>query len=136
VRQTFSDGIERERDSAINELARALGFQRTSSRVREELDNTIRTAVRRGILENQGTALRLFARSIEQYDRDFLKDQFLASLIGRQWTERDDAIRGFARWMGFRLTGPSIDENGRSLINGLIREGRLESEGSMIRRVG
>ena len=73
-------------------------------------------------------------RSIEQYEREFLKDQFLASLGGPQWTERDEAIRGLARWLGFRRTGPSIDETARSLINGLIRQGRLESDGALIRR--
>jgi len=76
----------------------------------------------------------LFARTIEQYDRDFLKKQFLASLLGQQWIEREDAVRAFARWMGFRRTGPAIEDMARSLINGLLRESRLESGGSQIRR--
>jgi hypothetical protein len=92
--------------------------------------------VRRGILENNGSGLCIHARSLEEYDRAFLKDQFLASLQGKAWTERDDAVQGFARWMGFRRTGPTIADTARSLINGLIREERLESEGSRIRRCG
>ncbi len=48
--------------------------------------------------------------------------------------KREDAIRAFARWMDFRRTGPSIDEVSRSLINGLIKGGRLESDGPSIRR--
>ena len=39
--------------------------------------------------------LRIHARSLEEYDRAFLKDQFLASLQGKAWTERDDAVQGF-----------------------------------------
>ena len=55
---------------------------------------------------------------------------------GWGWTERDDSIRMFARWLGYRRTGPWIDEAARSLINGLIRQDRLESDGSRIRRIG
>lgn len=134
VRKIFNDGVARERDVAISSLARELGYQRTGSRIAEELDNVLITAVRRGILDNNGGTLKLLANSIEQYDRDFLKDQFLSSLGGRQWIERDDAIRGFARWLGFLRTGPIIDETARSLINGLIRGDRLESDGTRIRR--
>ncbi|MEO8614184.1 MAG: hypothetical protein ABI600_03505 [Luteolibacter sp.] len=44
-------------------------------------------------------------------------------------------IRTFARWLGFRRTGSVIDETARSLIKGLLREGRLEKDGDCIRRV-
>ena len=134
IRQLCTDGTVRERDPAIAELSRELGFMRTGSRIFETLDNAIRTAVRRGVVENSGSGLRIQSRSIEDYDRGFLKDQFLASLQGKSWTDREVAIRGFARWMGFKRTGPAIDETSRSLINGLIRDGRLESEGGDIRR--
>jgi hypothetical protein len=135
VRQTFADGAERDRKSAIVELARTLGYQ-LGTRIDEELDNTLRTAVRRGILEGGNGMLKLAVGSIEHYDRVHLKDQFLASLSGHRWVDRDDAIRAFARWRGFRRTGSSIDDTARSLINGLIREGRIESDGGMIRRSG
>jgi hypothetical protein len=134
IRQLFGDGQEREREMAIDALARELGYQRTGARIHEELDNALRTAVRRGILASDRGNVCLFARVIEQYDRDFLKEQFLASLLGRQWIEREDAVRGFARWMGFRRAGPAIEDTARSLINGLLREDRLESDGSQIRR--
>jgi len=134
VRQLFTEGGLSNRDEAIRELARQLGFGRAGSRIQEILDNAIRTGVRRGIVENSGDGLRINARSIEDYDRDFLKEQFMASLQGKAWTDREDAIRAFGRWMGFKRTGSAIDETGRSLINGLIRVGRLEAEGSMVRR--
>ncbi len=134
VRQLFMDGGVREREAAISELARELGYQRTGPRIHEVLDDTIRTAVRRSIIENTGGNLKIAAKSIEHYEREFLKDQFLASLGGSAWTEREEAIRAFARWMGFRRTGPSIDETARSLINGLIRSARIESEGTQIRK--
>jgi hypothetical protein len=119
VRQLFTDGSVRDRDTAIGDLAGQVGFARVGSRIRESLDNVVRTAVRRGILENNGSGLRLQARS---HDRALLKDQFLASLRGNSWTERDDAIREFSRWLGFRRTGSAIDETTRSVINVLLRE--------------
>lgn len=136
IRLLFADGHERERETAIEALARELGYQRTGGQIHDELDNALRTAARRGIVTSEHGTVCLFVRTIEQYDREFLKEQFLASLLGRQWIEREDAIRAFARWMGFRRTGPAIEDSARSLINGLLREDRLESDGSQIRRSG
>lgn len=117
----------------LRALARALGYQRLGARVRETLSDDLLTAVRRGILKNDRGELSLEARSIGDYHRDFLKTQFLASL-GRIWTSRDDATRAFARWLGFARTGSAIADTVRSLINGLLREGRLERDADQIRR--
>jgi hypothetical protein len=134
IRQLFNGGA-RSREEIITELARLAGYSRTSARIRDDMDSTIRTAVRRGILQTSGEGLSIRAHTIAEFDKDFLKDQFLASMRGRGWTDRDDSIRMFARWLGYRRTGPWIDEAARSLINGLIRQGRLESDGSRIRRI-
>jgi hypothetical protein len=130
------DGGTRNREDLITELARQAGYDRTGSRVREEMASVIRTAVRRGILESNGEDVSIATRTISDYEREFLKGQFLASMQGRGWTERSESIRMFARWLGFRRTGPYIEEAARSLINGLIREDRLESDGSELRRRG
>jgi AIPR protein len=135
LRQLF-DGGKRNRDDLITELARQAGYDRTGSRVREEMANVIRTAVRRGILESNGEEVSIATHNISDYEKEFLKGQFLASMQGRGWTERSESIRMFARWLGFRRTGPYIEEAARSAINGLIREDRLESNGSEIRRRG
>jgi hypothetical protein len=127
IRQVFSEGPPRERDAAIRDVARALGYRRTGARIHEILHTDLMTAVRRCILENDHGTLRLCARSITDYDRDFLKQQFLAA-IGRTWIERETAIRDFCRWLGFARTGPVIEDTARSLINGLLREGRLEAD--------
>lgn len=138
IRQLFSGSQTYERDAAIKSLATALGHQRVGTNIREELDNALRTAVRRGILTNESGELQLHYRTMEQYeavDRNGLKDQFVAS-IGRAWIEREEAAIAFARWLGFRRTGPKIEEIAASLINGLIREGRLEKNQNQIRRAG
>lgn len=134
IRQMFSDGPPRGRSAAIRDVARELGYRRTGPRIQEILHTDLMTAVRRCILANQNGTLRLRTRSIADYDRDFLKQQFLAA-IGRTWIDRETAIRDFCRWLGFARTGPVIQDATRSLINGLLREQRLESDGAqMVRR--
>jgi hypothetical protein len=118
----------------LRHVAQALGYQRLGSNVREILNTDFLTAVRRGILVNESGILSLGAGDLRDYGRDSLKRDFL-SAIGRTWTEREDATRLFARWLGYARTGPIIEDTARSLINGLIREGRLEAESGRIRRV-
>jgi hypothetical protein len=137
IRQLFADGALRGRDAAIVELSRTLGYQRTGKNVRETIDNALRTSVRRGILSSKSDGLQLAYRTIEEYEADArqeLKKQFVSSLAGTTWVERGDAVVAFARWLGFRRAGPKIAEVAASLINGLLREGRLEAQGDEIRR--
>lgn len=124
------------RDELIREVATQYGYHRLGKNIAPLLDNHVRTAVRRGIAEVSDGGVQLVAKSIEDYDRTFLKDQFLAALaaVSQGFVYRDEAIRSFSRWMGYRRLGPVIRETSRSLINGLIREDRLEVSGDEIRR--
>ena len=133
VRKIFSDGVTRDREIAIRDLARELGYERTGSRIRGVLGTDLQTAVRRGILASDTEGYRLTFRTLAGCERGVLKDAFVAA-IGRAWIERDNAIRQFARWLGFARVGSIVDEMARSLINGLIREARLEADGGAIRR--
>jgi hypothetical protein len=133
IRQMFSEGLELSRELAFKKIAKELGYDRVGSKIEEILDSDIRTAVKRGILENERGTLKMLCKTIEGYEREFLKDQFLAS-IGRPWVEREEAVRAFTRFMGFRRAGEKIQDTVRSLINGLLREDRLESDGHLIRR--
>jgi len=129
VREWFEKNGPSDREEAAKGLIYSLGYGRAGSRLMEQADNVLRTAVRRGVLRNDGGTLSLLERSIEGYDREFLKTQFLAA-VGQTWISRDKAIMDFARWLGFKRTGSVIEETARSLINGLLREGRLESDAS------
>lgn len=137
LRQVLEGGAK-SRDQLVTLLARMSGFERTSARAKDEMANVIRTGIRRRILKADGEMISIGAKTIADYetDREFLKDQFLASMQGRSWIERTEVTRSFARWLGYRRTGPYIEESAKSLINVLIREGRLEGEGSEIRRRG
>lgn len=135
IRKVFSTGGARDRETALREVNAALGNQRLGANLRTTLDDALRAAVRRGILDNSNGTLRLLARSLEDYDRAFLKTQFLAAL-GRGWVEREEAICRWVRWMGYGRTTDGMFNVGRSLINGLVREGELEVEGrERVRRV-
>ena len=116
------------------QIAKVFGYQRLGPSIREELDAALVLAVRRGILHNDAGYHVILARDIHAYDRDSLKEHFLAA-IGRTWTAREDAVRAFARRLGFVRTGAVIDQTARSLIMGLLREYRLESVGDNIRRI-
>ena len=134
IRKVFGDGVERSRDMALRDIAYALRYQRLGPRIREALSADFMAALRRGIVVNAGGKYRLGFRSFADCPRDVLKDAF-ESAIGRAWIVREDAIRAFARWAGFGRVGDVIDQTARSLINGLIREGRVETDGpELIRR--
>lgn len=134
-RQVFSDGDERDRDTAIRDVARELGYARTGSRIRDALDGRMRAAVRRGIIYRNGDGYGIDCRSINEYTRDDLV-QYLVSAIGSAWIERDEAIITAARYLGFRRTGRNIQAAFKSAINAAIRRGLIERDGAhRIRKV-
>jgi hypothetical protein len=122
------------REELSTRLLEALGYSASESNGHEDVENIIRACIRRCILEEGGGGYALVGRTVADYSRDDLKDQFLASLNGSGWMERNECIPRFARWLGFRRTGPNIEDAARSAINGLIRSERLEKMGSQIRR--
>src|SRR5439155_3327188 len=106
-----------------------LGYRRVGAHIEEVLDNDIRTAVRRGILDNQlGDGLSLASRTIDGYAREHLSEMLLAGM-GTAWWEREELIRQSARWLGFQRTGTAITEAFKSVINSAIRREVLESDG-------
>ena len=129
VREVFASGGPRPRDEAIREVAAALGYRRTGRRI----DNALRTAVRRGILENTAEGLRLLCRTITDYDRGFLVEQLLAGMTN-VWWEQDDLIHSTARWLGFRRTGPVIRDTLNSAIALALRRSLLERDGPRLRK--
>jgi hypothetical protein len=135
VRKVFGSGGPRDREQALRDVSQALGYARLGSSIRKTLETDLLTAVKRGILENERGQLRLLARSLADYDRNFLKQQFLAAM-GRGWVEREEAIYRWVRWLGYGRTTEGMFDIGRSLINGLVRTGELEVEGRVrVRRV-
>lgn len=125
-RQVFSDGAERDRDDALRDVARELGYARTGPRIHETLDGQMRAAVRRGIIYRENGRYTI-------YERDDLIDYLLAAM-GPVWRERDEAVTAAARHLGFRRTGRNIREAFKSAINAAIRRGLIERDGAKLIR--
>jgi len=134
IRGLFSERTEIEREEAIRLLAAELGFRRLGENIRETLTSALKTAVRRGVLFNESGIYMLSCVRIEDFAREHLTELFLAAM-GRGWCEREEAIRAAARYLGFRRTGKTIQETFKSIINGGLRKGLLEKDGTLIRRV-
>jgi hypothetical protein len=134
IRELFSDRQPRTRDQTLCDLAAKLGYQRLGRKIAGILDDDLRTAVRRGILNNTAGQLTLLTPTITDYTRDHLIDMLL-SAIGPGWIDREDALRTTARHLGFRRTGSTITTTLKSAINGAIRRGLMEYEGPRVRKV-
>lgn len=128
----FSSG-PRDRETAIRDIAAALGYRRTGSRIAEILGNDLQTAVRRGILDRSRGEYSLLCRDISAYSRDHLVSMLLAAM-GAAWQTRADATTAAARYLGYRRTGRKIAAAFKSAINAALRRGFLERDGSLLIR--
>lgn len=135
IRDVLSDGPMNAAD-LIRQTAYGLGYKRAVAGISTALEGVLLAAARRGVTVRKSGMVQLLAHSIADYDDEHLKDQFLAALSrqGSGLIEREQAIRAFARWMGFARTGPVIADVGASLIRKLLRADRLLASGSQIRR--
>jgi len=137
IRELFAfprSGEAHARGEAIKALAAALGYERSGKNIHETLDNDLQTAVRPGILDNVKGELRLLIRSVMEDQRDHLIAILLAAAGQCVWLDRDDLITATARHLGYRRTSEKIREELKSAINGGIRRGKLEGDGSRVRR--
>lgn len=116
------------RPDLIRATARELGVARTSPRMAKELDAAICRAVRRGVASNARGELSLVAKTIDGYDRDFLKQHLLSAITG-PWCDKAEVPVRFARMLGFARTGPKIEETVWSLMRSLQRGGLAQAEG-------
>lgn len=133
VREVFSHNLALDRDEAIREVAHALGFARTGSRIAEAIDSALIAAVKRRVIDNYRGALTLCTRNIGAYSREDLIAA-LQSSMGTVWCEQEEAIRTAARHLGFKRTGSLIKDAFKSTIRAAIRRGLIERDGQQIRR--
>lgn len=120
------------RDEAVREIAQRMGAERVGARVRETVESALNTASRRSIIYTDARGLRPHCRTIGDYSRDDLKN-VLRAVIGRTWTEEDEAIRLGARYLGFRRTGSLIQKAFKSAVRGALLQGQLERDRQYLR---
>ncbi|CAN5474422.1 hypothetical protein BH11PSE7_BH11PSE7_00070 [soil metagenome] len=124
------------RADLIRYTGRELGFARTSPRLAVLLDSAIRTAVRRGVVENSAGTLSLLVRDMDGYNSAHLKDLLLTVIRAEGGKcQKADAPRLLARALGFARTGSSINITVEAVVRSLVRAGRLESNAGQIRIV-
>jgi|CXWL01.1.fsa_nt_gi SAM-dependent methyltransferase len=128
-----SPGSSLDREACLRALARALGFQRLGPRLRETLEGHLLAAARRNVATTRDAQVTLATRTITDYDPAALESQLLAAL-GTAWLDRDEALRAFARRLGFRRTGKRIREALEDAIKAAASRGRVEVDGDQLRR--
>lgn len=112
----------------IRQTARKLGYARTTKAMAGVLNNAIRRAVGRGIAQNHRGHLSLLATKVEDYDREFLKQQLL-KVIPASGVDKAQLPVQFARHLGFARVGPVIESTVWSLVRSLQRAGQVQPEG-------
>lgn len=129
IRRVLDHGAMDE-TSFIQKLAEELGYMRAGPRLRPKIIAHIRVAVERGIISDGKFQVR---RRINEVSNDVLKREFLLG-IGDGWIERPDAIRACARRLGYVNAGPQIQAKLKRIIQGLLRDRKLKTDGNLIRR--
>lgn len=121
------------RDDLPRLIARELGFQRLGASIHREIRSVLRAAALRGLTTSTADSLRLNILSLHDADRASLKECLLAA-IGRSWRPREDVPGLLATYAGFNRVSPEMRQLTASLINGLLREDRIETDGPNVRR--
>lgn len=123
-----------DRDEFLCDLAFELGYQRLGSQIRKQLKNSIRTALRRKILEADATNLRIFGATIDNYSYNYLREVLMSVTRSRTLYDRETLCRSIANHLGFtRLTLDTLRVL-KSTLNSAIRRGILERVGQDVRR--
>ena len=132
IRHVVREG-HRLRDEVVNEVVYELGFRRVGPRIRQVIEGDLIAASMRGVTETRQGMISICCRTIDDYDRDFLREVVL-KVIGRKWSERSQVVQTVARHLGFARTGPRIQRSVKSAMRILVRRGELERDGDYVRR--
>jgi hypothetical protein len=111
-----------------------LGYKRLGPKIEEALRGHLRAAIRRKIIEADGTQVRVGTTTMADYVLDDLREVFVSVMHKGTKYEREEVMHAIATYLGFaRLTDTSQDAI-KSAINSGIRQGVLRYEGSVIWR--
>jgi len=121
-----------EREELLKEVSVLLGYKRLGPRIEEALRGHLRAAIRRKIIESEGTQVRASTTTMADYALDDLREAFVSVMrIGTRY-EREDVIRAIASYLGFSNLTTTIQDAMKSAFNSGIRQGLLDAEGSSV----
>lgn len=135
IRQVARNQGWMERNDLLRELARQLGHQRLGSNIKHTLKGHIRAAIRRGILQAEGTQLTLLTPTLADYTLEFLRETLCSVMRRDSSYTRDEAVTALLHHLGFRRLTPNARATLKSTLNSAIRQGLIEYEGDLIWRV-
>lgn len=118
----------------LREVAAVLGYQRLGSRIKETLRGNMRAAIRRGILESDGDYVRALTITMNDYERDELRDTLKSVMRKGTTYDREDVIHAVAHHLGFQRVREDTRRHIKSAINSAIRQGLLDYQGNQIWR--
>jgi len=115
-------------------LARELGYGRLGANIKRQLNSVIRSAAIRGLITSSSNGISITIGSLHDATRETLKDVLLAAM-GKTWHDRAEVAGTLTAHAGFGRVSAKTRQLTASLVSGLIRERRLESNGDKIRRI-
>ena len=124
-----------EREELLKEVSLVLGYQRLGPKIDEALRGHLRAAIRRRIIETDGSTLvHAGTATMADYDLEELRESFRSVMRKGTRYERDDVTSALARYLGFVRLTETIRQAIKSAITSAIRHGLLGYEGSVIWR--
>lgn len=134
IRQVARNRGWMDRNDLLRELARQLGHQRLSSNIKHTLKGHIRAALRRGILQAEGTQLTLLTPTLAEYTTEFLRETLCPVMRRGTTYTRDEPMTAVLHHLGFRRLTPNARTTLKSTLNSAIRQRLIAYDGDLIWR--
>jgi len=121
-------------DDMLREVARQLDYQRLTKGIKQELKGHLKTAVRRNIIERNGSILRAATPRFNDYEDDFLRNTLKSVMRKGYEYDRNEVTKAMATYLGFSTVTQSIRTRMKSIYNSGIRRGMIGSKGQVVWR--
>jgi hypothetical protein len=124
-----------DRLDLLREVAGVLGFQRLGSKTEEALRNSLRVAVRRGVVETDGPdQVRGNPLPLDELAIEHLEAFFKSALQKGLRTHRDLMPAAMQEYFGFSRLTDSLAEQAKRSITRCLRAGVISGQGNYIWR--
>jgi len=122
-------------DDLLREVVYQLDYQRLTKGIKQELKGHLKTAIRRNILERDGSILKASTPRFNDYEDDFLRNTLKSVMRKGYEYDRDEVTKAIAAYLGFSTASQSISTRMKSIYNSAIRRGMIEGKGQIVWRI-